>query len=125
MLVKKMPFNPFPVNTFVIYDDVSKECAVIYPGCYWPEERQELKSFIEGNGLKVKYLLLTHLHLDHVLAVPFVAKTFNVPFSACKTDEFQLDHEEMKAAQYGFSLPEKMISLTPDLQYGDKLYLGN
>lgn len=124
MIVKKLPFNPFPVNTYVIYDEVSKECAVIDPGCYWPEERQELKSFIVGNDLKVKHLLMTHLHLDHVLAAPFVAKTFNVPFEANKKDEFQLNDADRKAAQYGFSLPEKMIPVEKDLKEGDRIRLG-
>lgn len=125
MIVKKFPFNPFPVNTYVIHDEATKECAIIDPGCYWAEEKEELKDYIEKNNLKVKHLLLTHLHLDHALAVPFVANTFNVPFSANKKDEFLLENGVKQAAQYGLRLEDAPIPVAQPLQEGDKIKLGD
>lgn len=124
MTIKKFQFNPFPVNTFVISDSESKECAIIDPGCYWAEEREELRNYINNNSLQVKHLLLTHLHLDHALSVPFCSKTFDVPFSASKKDEFLLSSARTQAASYGLKLEDDPIPVKIDLKEGDLLKLG-
>ena len=66
MNIKKFEFNMFPVNTYVLWDE-TKEAVVIDPGMFFSREKEELKQFIADNGLTVKHLLNTHLHLDHVL----------------------------------------------------------
>ena len=42
------------------------EAVIIDPGCYEQAEKEALRHYIETNKLNVKYLLLTHSHLDHV-----------------------------------------------------------
>ena len=64
MKIKRLEFNMFPVNCYVLWDD-TKEAVVIDPGCFYEEEKQALKKFILTNELNVKHLLNTHLHLDH------------------------------------------------------------
>jgi glyoxylase-like metal-dependent hydrolase (beta-lactamase superfamily II) len=83
-----------------------------------------LENFISKNNLKVKYLLLTHIHLDHYFGAPFVARTYNVPVSACKEDEFLLDVMSMQADMYGTPLPDAPIAIGNYLTAGDTLYLG-
>lgn len=124
MIIKKFQFNPFPVNTYVIHDEATKECAIIDPGCYWNEEKEELKEYVTGNNLKVRHLLLTHLHLDHALAVPYVNRIFNVPFSASKEDAFLLVGAEHQAASYGLKLEDKPILIDKDIHEGDTFKLG-
>src|SRR5438128_9874729 len=63
--VKAFVFNPVEENTYLLYND-EKECCIIDPGCYFSEEREELKNYIEKEGLKPALLLNTHCHLDHV-----------------------------------------------------------
>ena len=63
--VKIFVFNPFMENTLVVYDDHTREAAIVDCGCLYDTERNELKKFIADNNLSVKYLLNTHLHLDH------------------------------------------------------------
>ena len=101
MKIKSFAFNPFPVNTFVVYDEKSKECAIVDPGCYWAEEKDELNNFINSNDLKVKYILHTHLHLDHALATPYFKELYNAPFAANKKDEFLLENGKKQASQWG------------------------
>ena len=62
--VKTFTFNPVQENTYVIYNDQGW-CAIIDPGCYFSNERIELKSYIEQRKFTPKYLLNTHCHLDH------------------------------------------------------------
>jgi len=55
----------------VLYNE-ERECCIIDPGCYFPEERDELKTGIIKTGLKPVLLLNTHCHLDHVFGNKFV-----------------------------------------------------
>lgn len=49
-------------NTFIIYDEQTKEAAVIDPSLNIKEELE----YINKNNLKVNYILLTHGHADHI-----------------------------------------------------------
>ncbi|MEP0366797.1 MAG: MBL fold metallo-hydrolase [Cyclobacteriaceae bacterium] len=66
MKIKSFVFNPFYENTYLLIGD-ENECIIIDPGCYEKYERDEIIGFIEGEGLKVKFILNTHCHIDHVL----------------------------------------------------------
>lgn len=70
-------FSPIRENTYILYND-QNECVIVDPGCYFPEERTFLQSWIEDRGLLVKELLNTHGHLDHVFGDRFVAETWNL-----------------------------------------------
>ncbi|MDX1956492.1 MAG: MBL fold metallo-hydrolase [Chitinophagaceae bacterium] len=76
--VKAFTFNPVQENTYVLYNE-EDECLIIDPGCYFPEEKDELKTFIDQSGLIPRRLLNTHCHLDHVFGNKFVAETWNLP----------------------------------------------
>ena len=73
----------FPVNCYVLWDE-TKEAVVIDPGCFYDEEKQALKNFIIANGLTVKHLLNTHLHLDHIFGNPFMLKEFGLSAEAIR-----------------------------------------
>ncbi len=45
MKIKRFEFNMFPVNCYVLWDE-TKEAVVIDPGCFYDEEKQALKNFI-------------------------------------------------------------------------------
>lgn len=75
--VKVFIFNPVQENTYVLYNE-NNECFIIDPGCYYPEEKDELLSYINENNLTPKMLLNTHCHLDHVFGNKFVAETFGL-----------------------------------------------
>ena len=44
MQIARFTFNPFQENTYVLYDE-TLECVIIDPGCYEPEEKEELLVF--------------------------------------------------------------------------------
>jgi hydroxyacylglutathione hydrolase len=76
--VKSFAFNPVEENTYVLYNEQG-QCCIIDPGCYFPEERDELKTVIEKTGLTPVLLLNTHCHLDHVFGNKFVYETWSLP----------------------------------------------
>lgn len=75
--VKAFTFNPVQENSYILFND-QKKCVIIDPGCYFPEERQTLKDFIDKSGLEPVWLLNTHCHLDHVFGNKFVAETWGL-----------------------------------------------
>lgn len=75
--VIRFTFSPIQENTYVIYNEQGW-CAIVDPGCYFGNERNELKDFITERKLAPKYLLNTHCHLDHVFGNKFVHKTWGL-----------------------------------------------
>ena len=56
MRIKRFEFNMFPVNCYILSDE-TKEAVIIDAGCFYEEEKQALKKYIDDNGLNVKHLL--------------------------------------------------------------------
>jgi len=72
--LQKFTFNPFQENTYIVWDDETLESIVIDPGCSSSSEEEELIKFVEENSLKIKYLINTHCHIDHVLGNSLIKK---------------------------------------------------
>lgn len=121
--VQSFVFNPFQENTFVLYDE-TKECVIVDPGCSDDEENQRLKTFIAERKLKVKLLLNTHCHIDHVLGNRFAKETFRVNLLIHQAEEPVLKAAEVYAPGYGFHLYQHQ---PPDgfLEEGDFITFGN
>jgi len=84
--IKKFVFNPFGENTFVVWDDLTMECAVIDPGCSDEFEENALSEFIRGNDLLPKYLINTHSHIDHILGCRFVKEKYDPEYLVPEND---------------------------------------
>lgn len=113
----KFVFSPFMENTYLVWDDANKEAAIIDPGCYNEEERIELEKFIEKNELKVKYLVNTHCHIDHVFGNAFVKNKYNPLFIAPEEDKFLLDNAVEQAKMFA-------VEMTPSPQPDEFIYDG-
>lgn len=87
MRIKRFEFNMFPVNCYILSDE-TKEAVIIDAGCFYEEEKQALKKYIDDNGLNVKHLLNTHLHLDHIFGNPFLLKEYGLKAEANKQTNF-------------------------------------
>lgn len=124
MKIKRFEFNMFPENCYVIWDETN-EAAVIDPGCYYEEEKQALKDFILKNGLDVRHLLNTHLHLDHIFGNPFLLKEFGLKAEASQADEFWIDEAPKQSRMFGFQLHEKPVPLGGYLHDGDLITFGH
>lgn len=70
-------------NNYVLIDEESKEALLI--DCSVPSS--EIMEFIKEKGAKLKAILLTHGHFDHMLGVNFYQDTFHVPVYVHKKDK--------------------------------------
>jgi len=123
MRIKKFVFNYFAENTFIIWDEISREAAIIDPGCSVEEEENIIKDFILTEKLKPVYLLNTHCHIDHVLGNAFIKENYNLEFFAPKGDVFLLDLMQEHAESFGLTIKQ---SPKPDalLSESKKLFIG-
>lgn len=124
MHVQKFIFNDFQENTLVISDS-EKNCVIVDPGCYYPEERFELENYIEQNGLKPLALLNTHCHIDHILGNAWVIQKYGVPFYMHESDLQTLNAVPNYAPMYGFVGFEPSPQPTHLVNHGDLLQFGN
>ncbi|MGL4852862.1 MAG: MBL fold metallo-hydrolase [Phocaeicola sp.] len=124
MKIKKFEFNMFPVNCYLLWDE-TKEAVIIDPGCFYEEEKMTLKKFIEENGLVIKHLLNTHLHLDHIFGNPFIYNTYDIKAEAHQLDEFWLEQAPNQSRMFGFQLREEMIPLGKYISNNESILFGN
>ncbi len=119
--IKKFIFNPFNENTFIVWDDHTKECAVIDPGCSDEVEENELSEFIRNNNLIPKYLINTHCHLDHIWGCRFVKKKYNPEYLIPEDDLILLKNAGSQADMYNVQFNEPP---SPDNFLSEKLSLS-
>jgi len=124
MKIRAFEFNPVAENTYVVYDDTN-ECVIIDAGCYYPDENYELLNFILNNELKVKHLLNTHLHFDHILGNAFVYSQFDVKPKANKADEFLMEAMPVQLRMYGFPEAEPAPEIQLYLNENDVIEFGH
>lgn len=78
-------------NCYIVYDEASREAAVIDPG----DSAAAIVKAIGQEKLTVKYVLLTHGHFDHLLAVHEVLQATGAQYVVPEADVWLLDKEAM------------------------------
>ena len=75
--IKVFVFNSLMENTYLLYDE-TQEAAVIDCGASNEKEQKQMVDFLKEKNLKLKRLLNTHIHFDHVLGNRFIYETFGL-----------------------------------------------
>lgn len=122
LAIQPFIFNPFYENTYVVYN-ASGEAFLIDPGNQTPEETRQLSDFIEEHHLKIKYNLLTHAHIDHIMGLQWAYDTYQVPVLMHEADREILEMCSLTAQKYGGQMAVPQVAIDY-LKEGDKLQLG-
>src|SRR6476660_8398523 len=122
--VKAFTFNPVQENTYVLYNEKG-ECCIIDPGCYFPEEKEELKSVIDGAGWRPVLLLNTHCHLDHVFGNQYVFDTWGLELHIHEKEKPVLDFALQSGLMWqmpfeNYSGPLRFLKEGKTLKIGDE-----
>jgi len=123
LTVTTFVFNPVRENTYVVHNETG-ECCIIDPGCYFGNERNELKEFIQNTGLVPKYLLNTHCHLDHVFGNKFVHDTWQLTLHLHEKELPVLEYAPTSGLSWGLPFDNYRGEYT-FLRPGDVIRLGN
>jgi hydroxyacylglutathione hydrolase len=123
LTVNSFTFSPVQENTYVVYNETG-ECCVVDPGCYFGNERNELKEFIQTSGLTPKYLLNTHCHLDHVFGNKFIHDTWGLTLHLHEKEKPVLEYAPTSGISWGLPFDNYKGDLI-FLREGDTIALGN
>jgi len=93
-------FGPLAENTYILHTE-NRDCLIIDPGCYFGNERRELSDYIIENGLRPKYLLNTHCHLDHIVGNKFVFETWELEPWLHTLEQPVLENAPIAGLQWG------------------------
>ncbi len=124
MEVKKFVVNPIQVNCYLLWDD-TKEAVLIDCGAWFPQEREQIKEFIENEGLTLKHHLNTHLHFDHIFGNAFIQEAFGIKAEANDADWPWAENIKERVARFGVTYNEEIPPLGRILNDGDEIAFGN
>ena len=99
--IKCFVFNHIEVNTYLVYDE-TLSCVVIDPGMETAEENEVFTSFINRNNLKIKAVLLTHTHIDHISGLRCLYDLYKTPVYLHEDAKKILHQAEIYASVMGF-----------------------
>jgi hydroxyacylglutathione hydrolase len=97
MIIDTRATAPFFKNGFVIGCEDTREGIVIDPG----DEVGELLEAVERQQLTIRYILLTHAHLDHVTGVAAAKQALGVPVGLHRDDEFLYNAVVQQGQMFG------------------------
>ena len=117
-------FNPFAENTYVVYDDNTKECIIIDPGCSNASEENELFGFIDSSRLKPLIVIDTHGHIDHILGNAVVKKRYGVQVAAHPNVKSDFLRSRQQAQMFGLPFDGECELPDRDLKDGEIIKVG-
>lgn len=123
--IAKFTFYMFGINTYVVYDPVSHEAAVIDPGMSRQEEFDAMEKFIVRENLKVTHLINTHLHVDHAIADGWVSEKYGVPVEAHEDDATLGAIIPQQAQRFGIREGARRVDIGHQLKEGDVIKIGS
>jgi glyoxylase-like metal-dependent hydrolase (beta-lactamase superfamily II) len=120
MNVKSMVLGELSTNCYILQDD-SDAAVIIDPG----DDANHIQEYILSRYLNPYAILLTHGHLDHLLAAQELSINFQIPIYMSEKDKFLTDRMEETAKQFtqgaNFFKPVNIISVRDK----DLLKFGN
>lgn len=118
--VEVLIVGPLFSNCYIVWDDNVKEGVIIDPG----DDADIILKAVREVDVKIKYILATHGHFDHVGAVAPLKRELKVEFLAHKGDFFFIEDGENAARRWGIDIeqPPKPDRFIDD---GDKIKIGS
>lgn len=98
MKIEKFVIGIIGTNCYLVQNEETKECILIDPAVL----RAEIVSHIRSQGLKLKAILLTHGHFDHIMGVDGFLAEFPVPVYAHEKEKELLNDASLNSSStYG------------------------
>lgn len=124
MKIAKFQFNMFGENCYVLYDPESGEAMIVDPGMINRAEEKVLDDFIADKNLRVKYLVNTHLHLDHCFGNRHIEQKYGLNTMANPADAPLGKDISAQARMFGLFDEFPSPGTIEPLRDGDELQLG-
>lgn len=118
MIIIKEPVGLMGVNCYIVGD--KSEAIIVDPG----SDAKKIIGILKENEITAKYIVLTHCHFDHIMAVEKLIEALGVKLIACQAEKENLIDSSIN---YTDKYSRKPIELTADiyLSDGDCITSGN
>ena len=100
MILEVRAVHPFFKNGYVVGCEETRDAVVIDPG----DEVDQLLEAVKTHGLQVRYILLTHAHLDHIAGVGRAKAALGVPVGLHQADNFLYEGVVQQGRAFGFEV---------------------
>jgi len=110
--VKTITVGAFQENSYLVVDDRSSRAVIVDPG----SEGERLVEAIDRSGATLEAIWITHAHVDHVGAIAFVKRKWDVPIYLHPLDRRLYDSAGLQAQVYGLPFEEPPA---PDHEFAD------
>jgi hydroxyacylglutathione hydrolase len=110
MILEMRAVDPFFKNGFVLGCEETREGVVIDPG----DEVDQLIEAASDHQLAIRYILLTHAHLDHITGVDRAKQVFGAPVALHRDDLFLYNAAPEQGRMFGLTVKPQPA---PDLFY--------
>ena len=117
MILETFPVGPLQCNCTILGDEEAGEAIVIDPG----DEVGRIYRRLAALGLKLKQILVTHAHIDHVGGAVKLKRLTGAPILMNQNDIAQLKIMDTQAGWLGMPTPE---TAPPDELLIDGLTVG-
>jgi glyoxylase-like metal-dependent hydrolase (beta-lactamase superfamily II) len=91
MLIETFTVGTLSTNCYVANCQQTKEAIIIDPGLEFSSEVQQILDYITQGALKVKSIVNTHGHSDHVSCDAIFQEKYNVPLCIHKHDAHSIE----------------------------------
>lgn len=103
MIHKILPVGQLQCNCSIFGDEQSHEAIVIDPG----DDLEDIHAVLDQHGLKVKAIIVTHAHIDHVAGAAKLRTETGAPVYLNERDTMLLDMLAVQADWLGMETPER------------------
>jgi hydroxyacylglutathione hydrolase len=119
MIHEVIPVGPLQCNCSILGDETTHEAIVIDPG----DEIERILQVLSKHDLKVKQIVVTHAHIDHVGGAMRLKQLTGAPILLNQNDQELLKMLDMQAAWVGMATPGRVV-VDQHLKDGDKVEAG-
>lgn len=108
------------VNCYIIQDEQTKETMIIDPG----NTTEELINILDAMQTKIKYILLTHCHGDHIAGASIIKEKYGGQILIHRKDAEGLKNVNINLSTY-IDLPPIILEEDARLDDGDLIHVGS
>ncbi len=119
MILKILEVGPLMVNCYIVADEKTKETIVFDPG----GDVDQILKVLSNDGLKVKYIINTHTHWDHVGGNEQLHEATGAPIMTHRDEAPGLQSVGDRAALYGSTAAKS--EATQFIEEGDTIEVGS
>ena len=124
-MIKQFTFNHFEVNTYVVVDEQTKQCAIVDPACEASFEDAQLTQYIAQEQLQVTHILLTHAHVDHIAGLRQVCEHYKLPVTMHAEGRKLLKQAEAYGSVMGFAVDNMGDLEVAEIADGEIIHVGS